>query len=162
MDQILASVCCPQQTEHKKNKKSCEQSCHYHFRAMSKRPKLSFFFLLFVTIHSFSFHPCRDHSPIYPHLPGIGQDFLIDSPLATPSPALQCERPKRRACGSTRRGLGCGLLLYAPYVARSWMRPIFTRSVVVRALGPPASLAVVMPLIATRRTHGVVIRLSTT
>jgi len=28
------------------------------------------------------------------------------------------------------------------------MRPIFTRSVVVRALGPPASLAVVMPLIA--------------
>ena len=89
------------------------------------------------------FFPCdsRDHSPINPHLPGIGQDFLIDSPLATPSPALQCERPKRRACGSTRRGLGCGLLLYAPYVARSWMRPIFTRSVVVRALGPPASLA---------------------
>ena len=31
------------------------------------------------------------------HLPGIGQDFLIDSPLATPSPALQCEGPELTA-----------------------------------------------------------------
>jgi len=70
-------------------------------------------------------------------LPGIGQDFMTDSPLATPTLAIQREPIPRPGAARRRRAprsdagrslLRCGLLLYTPYIACCAARPTPTCS----------------------------------
>ena len=85
----------------------------------------------------------RDDSPLSEHLPPIGQDFLIDSPLATPPasdwPADDDWQPTGHAQPRAPARAYCGAPDPSSHSSASLARPISTRalrSVVLRAPGP--------------------------